>query len=181
MSVDVLSRIAPLVRIIAAEHTHTRPDLFDDAVQEGMIAAWQSLAKGADDPRTYAVAAARYGVIAVLRGRPATGNTGRQGWQDAHDSAAQYENTTDVDSPDPTAHAAMASAEWSTERTAVAAAIRSLPPRDQAYVVGRFYLDMTGPEIAEHLGIPNATLNRRFRTFTIPTLSTALAHLADAA
>lgn len=50
-------------------------NLFDDAVQEGAICAWQASQKEGltGDRRHYMIAAARNGILQVLRGQPQTG------------------------------------------------------------------------------------------------------------
>src|SRR5689334_16557993 len=81
----MIQDIRPLVEIIAAERTSSTPHLFDDAVQEGLIAAWRATEARPDAPRSYVVGAARNGVRSVVRGRSFTGQASHRGWQDAGD------------------------------------------------------------------------------------------------
>jgi DNA-directed RNA polymerase specialized sigma24 family protein len=150
VSLDLAS-LRPLVEIIAAERTRSRPDLFEDAVQEGLVAAWQAT-EGRDlaDPRVYATAAARRRISGFLSGRSAFGAPSRQGRRDAQDEVVAplvTEDGTFVHEPaDPAAPAALEAVEVVP---AVRAAVARLEPGDRLLVFRRFWLDEV-PTKAEH-------------------------------
>lgn len=175
-----LATLKPLVEIMAAERTTKSPHLFEDAVQEGLISAWQAREQRPGKPETYYRAAARNGVTSVVRGRPFTGADGHQGKPDAHDYAGPLLTMTDdgaevlaVDPADTSTADALDAAEI---RDHVRAAVRraGLGPLDLAIVFGRYWRDMGFAELAEELGRPAGTLSRRWTQTIRPILAAQL-------
>lgn len=67
--------------IIAAHEVNSNPNLLDDAIQEGQIAAWVSLTRYPDKPQGYHTKTIKRAVSNVYRGRPFTGQPRQQGVQ----------------------------------------------------------------------------------------------------
>jgi RNA polymerase sigma factor (sigma-70 family) len=182
-----LTKLAPLIQIIAAERTKGRPELFEDAVQEGMIRAWMVEAKKPDAPREYVLAAARNGVADLVRGRRAFGAPSHQGRQDAMSGWQPFVVDDDYDE-DETLDLTDAGAELATEQALMAAhradvssAVATLPDGDADLVLRRFWLDQTYPDVAKAVGTTVAALQRRFVNHIRPALRERLEHLEAAA
>ena len=173
-----LAALRPLVEIIAAERTTSRPELFDDAVQEGLIAAWQALEARPDAPAAYVTGAARNGVRSALRGRITGG--GHQGRQDAADFADGF--APDYEHPScPAAAKALELAELVPHLPVIRAAVAALEPRDVELVVLRFVHGLDWPAVGARLGRSGNAVRVRFRDHLTPKLRSELAHLAGAA
>jgi RNA polymerase sigma factor (sigma-70 family) len=174
--------LAPLVGIIARERTRERPDLYDDARQEGMIRAWVVLECRPDAPPAYVAAAARRAVNDVVRGRPPFGAESHRGRQDAHDTAGpltrESADGAEYLVADPEDLAAADALTASEVAEAVREAVTDLDAEDRAVVFGRYWLDQGFAEIAETLGRPAGTLSRRWTEKIRPRLRADLAHLA---
>lgn len=184
MSLD-LARLKGLVEIMAAERSKECPHLFEDAVQEGLIAAWQAAESRPDAPPAYVHAAARYGVLSVLRGRPMTGEEGRRGWQDAYDYSEPIVATTPdgdeylvAEPTDPFSERDFANAEVSDDVRAAMKAIED--PLDRTIVYLRYWHDLGFTEIAQIVGRPAGTLSRRWTEIIRPALRERLAGVAHA-
>lgn len=155
-----LKEIAPFAGIVARERTRGTSG-YDDAYQEGMIAAWQVLAERPDAPREYLIAAVKNGINShVGRGR-VTGSSQRG---KKHIPTQGFPEGFDVMSDDPT----------ESMDSDVRNALIRLPQHDREFVYLRFWLGMTGEEAAKIVGIPRGTLERRFVQFTKPHLREAL-------
>lgn len=180
-----LATIAPLVGIIAREKTTSRPDLYDDARQEGLIRAWTVATAKPDAPREYLVAAARRGVNDVLRGRPSFGEEGRRGWQDAVDSAGPLYRTIEgedvlvTDPADYAAEDAFRAALDAATATLVQVAVAGLAPADRQLVELRFYEGLDWRGVADVLGKKSEAVRRRFADHIAPALAASLAHLKE--
>ena len=168
----VIEELAPLVGIMAAERTRDRPDLFDDARQEGLIAAWLVSEKQPDASPAYVHTVARRAVGDVLRGRPAFGAERRRGWRDAHNGADSLEREDGKYVIDPGAHdAGMEAVE---HRDHIAQAVRSLDPVARRYVFLRFWHGMTVAEVAAEMGVKPRSLEDLWRRIR-PELMEAVA------
>jgi len=185
---DRLTAMDPRLRGVARRQAGARVDLADDLAQEARIAVWRALEKRPDVEDAYLIAAAYSATTKVATGRSMTGAPSRKGKRAdvldvEHDSLDFTYDDGDpiIDVPDPTSLEALNAVEWHCHAPEVAAVLTTLPEHDRAYVIGVFYLGMTGKDVAAHLGVPYSSMHRRFKTFTTPALSTALAHLADAA
>jgi RNA polymerase sigma factor (sigma-70 family) len=173
------ARLRGLVEIMAAERTRDHPELFDDAVQEGMIAAWRAHEARGDRSPAYYHAAARHGVLSVLRGRHSFGHEGRRGWQDAHDSSVplvvRSEDGEESMVADPEAIWAQEEVESGPRFAEIRRAVAELDPEDRAIVFGRYWLDVGYAELADSLGRPAGTLSRRWSEKIRPLLAERIA------
>lgn len=178
-----LDTLKPLVEIMAAERTKDRPDLFEDAVQEGLIAAWQASETHPGKEARYYRAAARNGVVSVLRGRPATGAEGRRGWQDAHDSSGplvvEGSDGFEYLVAEPADATAARDFDAAEIRSAIAEAVSDLDPLDVEIVVGRFWEDLGFADLAKRTGRPAGTLSRRWTEIIRPRLAADLKDLFE--
>lgn len=139
-----LESLVPIVGIIAKERTRSWPDKHDDAVQEGMIAAWQVLQKRPDAPRSYVVGAIRNRVTASSMGRASFGKPPMRGRQQVDAMLLDDLSSVDEDTVDP----------WQAVDTAMdvqaAMELWSSEQRKLAFLV--FYQDMTLAEASAWLG-----------------------------
>lgn len=171
-----LSRLRGLVEVMAAERTKESPDLFDDAVQEGMIAAWEASEARPDAPSAYLHGAARNGVRNVVSGRCLTGQEGRRGWQDAHDSADPLTVTT-AGGEEYVIEPACARSERDFAVIGlehVRDAVAALPAGDAALVHARYWEGLGFADASARLGRPAGTLSRRWTEIVRPALREAL-------
>ena len=167
-----LHALRPLVEIIAAERTTTAPHLFDDAVQEGLIAAWKAENARPDAPRSYVVGAARNGVRSVLRGRPMTGQEGHRGWQDASDYTDEVDEASKVK--------ATSADHDSAELSQVWGAVRRLESTEAHIATMRAY-GYDWKQIGPRVGLQGEAARRRFVHHIAPRLASELAHLRGVA
>lgn len=141
-----------LVEIMAAERTSDRPDLFDDCVQEGLIAAWRAMEDHPGKPDAYYRAAARNGVLGPLRGRASFGHESTRGKEDAHTSSVPLTASTDDGVEylvvEPAVEAPYASLDV---QEAVREAVRHLDDAERYLIWSRFWEDKNFPEIAAEL------------------------------
>lgn len=172
------SRFRRFVEIVAAEHTRGAPHLFDDCVQEGMIAAWRAWDKDDTKAPAYYRASARNGVRSVVSGRSQTGHEGRRGWQDAHKGSepllAPGEDGGEAFVFEPSVEAPYGAVEI---QDAVREAVRDLPDEDRLLVWGRYWEDRRFQDLSEPLGRPTGTLQRRWTEIVRPVLREKLEHL----
>lgn len=169
---QALEQIAPLIRVMANERTQSKPDLFDDAVQEGMIAAWRAEQGRPGMSGTYYRGAARNGVLNVAMGRPFTGQATRRGWQDAHNSSSPTGDTYPVEPMSTSAADAMAAIEAGDD---VRQAVAKLEPelREVAYL--HFWEDLTYAQIGKRLGKKAGTISWLWSRKIAPALRESLA------
>lgn len=179
-----LTTIAPLVAIMAAERT-SDPDAFDEARQEGLIAAWQTEEARPDASRQYVTAAARNGVNGSLAGRSPFGAPSRRGRAEPLNSAAPltFDEGDDEDTSgaleDRSTPLAFHLAEISSARSEVREVIAGLDKGDLEIVRRRFWQEQTWPEIAVDLGKRTEAVRRRFVDHIAPALAADLGHLRE--
>jgi RNA polymerase sigma factor (sigma-70 family) len=172
---EITPRLRRFIEIIAAERTHSNPDLFDECVQEGMIAAWQAMTlhPGKDD--VYYRAAAKNGVMAPLRGRSSFGHESQRGTRDAASDAQPIWGTNeageDVLLIEPAVEAPYAALEV---QDVVRDAVAHLDDDDRVIVFARFWEGMTYPEVADLVGTRSNRLQWRWSHTIRPALRDAL-------
>ena len=149
-TVDDLER---LLILIVNERIGSQSWLFDDALQEARIRAWQRLKQG--KPKGIAVYAARQAVIDVLRGGRMTGSKGNPGKVDT------YRRTTPIFRDDedgeyvyePEDTSATDAFEQIEAREALRPLLAALPARDRGIVAARYFEDLTQAEVAARYGV----------------------------
>lgn len=173
-----LATLRPLVEIMAAERTKDAPHLFEDSVQEGLIAAWQASEARPDASPAYVRAAARNGTTNLVRGRSPFGAPSHRGRQDAHDTAGPLVQTSAdgveylvAEPADPTAARDLDVADF---REAVREAVSRLDPLDAEIVLLRYWHDLGFAEISKRVGRPAGTLSRRWTEIIRPRLAADL-------
>lgn len=131
-----------LVHIMAAERTVGRPADFNDAVQEGLTAAWRAETKHPGNGEAYYRTAARRAIVGYLTGRSAFGAPSRRGRPDAYDHVRPTRADEDGVAAvvDEVFDAGFDTVDL---RPAVRAAVAGLEDRDRWLVFLRFWEDMT--------------------------------------
>lgn len=167
------------VEIVAAERTKDQPDLFDECVQEGMIAAWQAMERHPGKTDTYYRAAAKRGVLNPLRGRSPFGHESMRGSKDAS-SASQSIYGTNSDGDDvlvvePSIEAPYAAIDV---QGAVREAVAGLDEADRVLVFGRFWEGLSYAEMADILLTKKNRLEWRWMQTIRPALEDALGAVA---
>lgn len=150
-----------LLTNIVAERTREQPWLFDDALQEARIGAWQRLEEGKSPG--IAVHKARQAAMDVVRGRRMTGSKASQGGDSASrvntfamaDSISRVgsdgeEWELELKSLVDTAYRQLVEVE---ERAMLRTALKVLGAREQRIVWMRFYEGLPPREIGEREGI----------------------------
>lgn len=92
---DRLATMRPLLEIAASERQDGQNNLWDDMVQEGLIAAWQAMERHPGKEDVYYRAAGKNGVRNLVRGRSHFGSPSRQGRRDAMTAAVPLVHTRD--------------------------------------------------------------------------------------
>lgn len=128
----------------------------EDAVQEGLLAAWR-----ADERWDPERGSQRHWRIRVCRGAVHLASAGIYNRRDV--AAGLIDDDEDlIERPDPDPTGEAGDASWLSAR--VRAAVRELPPAERAAVVLIDLLDMSGPVAAEVLGATaNAVHQARWR------------------
>lgn len=167
------------IEIVASERTKDQPDLFDECVQEGMIAAWQAMEKHPGKTDTYYRAAAKRGVLKPLRGRASFGAESQRGKEDAHGHTTPLYGTNsdgdDVLVIEPAVEAPYASIDV---KGAVREAVAALDEDDRVLVFGRFWEGLSYAEMADILLTRKNRLEWRWMRTIRPALEEALGAVA---
>jgi len=174
--------MVPLVGIMAREWTAKsppRPDLYDDARQEGLVAVWRVLTECPESSQAYVSTCARHAVIGVVRGRPSFGAPSHRGRHEPLDSAEHLDRGVyDIEPADLRAEAYLYAADINK---AVRLAVATLPLEEDRYLVYlRYWLDLGFADAARILGRPEGTLSRRWTENIRPVLRERLAPLLAA-
>lgn len=176
------ARLRRFIEIVAAERTRSHPELFDECVQEGMIAAWRAMEKSPGKEAVYYRVAAKNGVMAPLRGRSPFGHQAMRGREDAHGHAGSLWAASEdgdehlvVDPEDERSRAALGAVEVAD---AVRDVVRTLPPLDREIVIRRYWDDESFADIARLVDRPAGTLSRRWTQIIRPALREALDEVA---
>lgn len=161
-----LEDLLPLIEIMARERTRSRPNDYDDAVQEGLIAAWTALEKNPGQSDQYYAGAARMGIVGFVTDehRP-TGAPSRRGGG-RKTGEMEFVPIADWDSALP---------EVQTDIDARTAVRRRLAEKERQIVFMRIWKDMTFKQIGERLGLKESSTAQRWKTHIVPRLLGALA------
>lgn len=154
---DILSTAEEAAR----GRTASRPDDYDDAVQEGMIAAWTALERHPDKSDNYYLSAARRGILGFVTDehRPTGAPSRRGGGRKQND--VEVTGLADWDAP---------LVEPSEPDYGVRQVIASLPEGDREIVFMKFWLDMTFRQMGEVLGKNEKTIHQRWAKYILPLL-----------
>lgn len=175
---EITPRLRRFIEIVAAERTQSNPDLFDECVQEGMIAAWQAMTQHPGKDDVYYRVAAKNGIMSPLRGRASFGHESSRGKQDASSVSQSLwrtnSNGDDVLVIDPPVEAPYASLDI---QGVVRDAVAHLDDDDRVLVFARFWEGMTYPEVAALVGTRSNRLQWRWSRTIRPVLRGALEDL----
>lgn len=173
-----LSALPPLAELMASEQG-VHPDLWDDAVQEGMIRAWLTTEQRPDASPQYVHTAMRHGVRGLSTGRSHYGAPSRQGRREPLDT--HFEQM-----PEEESHSFITIAPYDrveeladVDVDAIRKAVKGLTARDQWLVHLRFTKDLSWPEMSKEMaplgrGTGANALRKRFQEHIAPTLREVL-------
>lgn len=158
---DILSTAEEAAR----GRTASRPDDYDDAVQEGMIAAWTAMERHPDKADNYYRSAARRGILgfATDEHRPTGAPSRRGGGRKQND--VEMTEIGDWDAPLP---------EVDLPDDRVRQAVAALDESDREIVFMKIWLDMTWRQIGERLGRNYSTIYQRWVKHIAPLLREGL-------
>lgn len=161
---DILSTAEEAAR----GRTASRPDDYDDAVQEGMIAAWTALERHPDKSDNYYRSAARRGILGFVTDehRPTGAPSRRGGGRKQND--VEITGIAGWDAP---------IIEPGEPDYAVREIVAELDESDREIVFMKFWLDMTWDQIAEAVGKHRSTIHRRWERHIAPSLVEGLSEL----
>jgi len=152
----------------ARGRTASRPDDYDDAVQEGMIAAWMAMERHPDKTDNYYRSAARRGILGFVTDehRP-TGAPDRRsgGYPGRKQGDIEMIPIVGWDAPLPEEEPDLAARQ----------AVATLDPEEREIVFMRIWLDMTFAQIGERLDRRQASIHTRWHRHIAPKLREALA------
>lgn len=153
-----LERMSRLAQIMAAERTRD-PNLYEELVQEGMIAAWRSLSSHPDKTLAYHAASMRNGVNDLLRGRAPFGAPSRQGRRQVDEAplTAVGEDGEEYFVKEPSLPPGDDEA---LARLIVRDLLSILSPEQRAIVRAHYWEGWTDAEIGARLGVSPATAHR---------------------
>lgn len=178
---EISPYLVRFIKMVAAERTGTQPDLYDECVQEGMIAAWRAIEKHPGKTDAYYRVAAKNGIMNPLRGRASFGAEAHRGSKDASSvSTSIYAPGADGQDEflvEPAVEAPYAALDV---QGAVREAVAELPEGDRVLVFRRYWEGATWPEIATMVGTRKNRLEWRWMTAIRPALEEALAPLRAA-
>lgn len=170
-----------LVEIMAAERTSERPEMFDDCVQEGLIAAWRAMEGHPGKPDAYYRSAARNGILNHLRGRATFGHESMQGNRDATTAQvpllAVGSDGVEYLVTEPAYEAPYDALDV---KQAVRDAVVALDDAERYLIWSRFWEDKSYPEIAADLQTRVNRLQWLFTTSAREKLRDSLDHVVAA-
>lgn len=158
---DILSTAEEAAR----GRTASRPDDYDDAVQEGMIAAWTALERHPDKSDNYYRSAARRGILGFVTDehRPTGAPSRRGGGRKQND--VEITGIADWDAP---------LDDGGDPDVGVRQVVTYLAEDDREIVFMKFWLDMTWDQIAEAIGKHRSTVYQRWVKHIAPVLREGL-------
>jgi RNA polymerase sigma-70 factor (ECF subfamily) len=140
---DWLDRHGAALVLFARQWVSSRDDA-EDAVQEGFVRFWRSRHR-ATDPVAYLYACVRRCILDLRRGR--SRQTRREKAAARPEAESLFAGTLEQDE----------------RRTAIAAALRTLPEDQREVLVMKIWGELSFPQIAEALRIPSNTAASRYR------------------
>lgn len=164
---DDLRELEGLLVTIAAERTKESPALFDDALQEAMIGAWERLEQG--HSKGIAIHKARQAATDVVRGRRMTGSKAEgRGVVDSHTKATSLIRQSGdsggeeyvIEPSDPGADHAI---EQIDARQALGAALSALQQHERYLLWMFFYEGRTQAEIGREFGLTSQAISLRLK------------------
>ena len=158
--------------------------LYDDLVQEALIAVWKvSQRKPEGVAAPYITKAMRTRMRDLVNHRPMTGGDSKPGpksrpkeisvdWQEvAEEDSSGFENLL-------SAADLLTAVEWAYHEGEILQALNQLPEPDRTYVYQRFWQGKTDTEIAAERGISNKFLYTRWHRTIQPKLLESLSYLS---
>lgn len=175
---EIIASKEHLLWVQAAERG-VNPNDWGDVINEGRIAAWEVLQKRPDAPAAYVHAAMGKRMTEVLTRGVWFGMEGHRG--KAIDPIRRVDRDS-FDDPDfkwdPVADDVMDSILMAYHDGEINQALDMLPPRWKEYVVLRFWMGWTNPEIARLHGVNQGNVERTWRQAIRPRLAEMLERLA---
>jgi DNA-directed RNA polymerase specialized sigma24 family protein len=157
--------------------------IYDDLVQEALIAAWRTAAEKGIRNATYITKAARHRMLDVVTGKQMTGGDPTPGprYRPKEVVLDWQEISAEPGPMDALLEAAdlLGAVEWAYHRGEIGAALSALSPTHRAYVVERFWYGKRDMEIAAEWGVDRRLLNTWWRRTIRPALAESLRHLAE--
>lgn len=167
LELEMLNKLRPYLLTVARGLTKD-PGMQQDLAQEGWIAAWRTLGRGAAwaNPESIAKKAAVWRMTSVVSRGETFGH-----------SRKNYTKTTEVPVDSFTIHPATIERqlELAYHHGEINEAIESLSPRQREYVKLRFWRGMQKPELTTHFGYEPSRLWSRAK----PKLKEQLGHLQE--
>lgn len=160
-----LEDLLPHIESTARYRTGSHPADFDDAVQEGLIAAWVAQEKNPGRSDAYYLGAARRAILGFVTDehRPTGAPTRRGGGRKKGDM--QVIPLADWDSATP---------EPELDLDALGVVRRRLAEKERQIVFMRIWEDMTFKQIGERLGRKESSMAQHWKTHIAPRLRGAL-------
>lgn len=165
-----LETLRPFIELVANERSAGNNSRRDDAVQEGLLVAWQTRHK----PLVYRRQAAKRALTTALTRDAWTGSERPHGAPTDPLRNNQREEF-DMDRHDSTLQPAYGV--LGADLTALHRAVRDLPYQERCVVLWRFWGGCTEQETAVKLGMSAKTVNNLWNRNTKPFLRERLAHL----
>lgn len=165
-----LEDLLPLVQLVAQDRTGSHPSDFDDAVQEGLIAAWTAMERHPGQSDAYYRTAARKGILNVAMGRSATGSKKRKGVPTVSGADPIFDGEGNL-----IIQPLIEDNVESAELGGIDAMLSGMPEIDQKIAIG-VALGLSLAEVAEVLGSTRDAVRGRWRRKTVPTLQNRLRH-----
>ena len=161
-----LEDLLPHIESTARYRTGSHQSDFDDAVQEGLIAAWTAQEKNPGRSDAYYLGAARRAILGFVTDehRP-TGAPSRRG-SGRKQGGMQIIPLADWDSPHP---------EPELDLDVLTVVRRRLAEKERQIVFMRIWEDMTFKQIGERLGGKESSMAQHWKTHIVPRLHGALA------
>jgi RNA polymerase sigma factor (sigma-70 family) len=174
---EVIDRLYRASRHQVAKWHSPDDHLFDDLVQEGVVAGLKAAAKAEGDPVTYGAVSARRRITDVATGSPMLGSAEGASRHEVTRRPAMRESDEALDDLLLAAPDLLEAVEWSYHRGTILAVLSGLSERHREYVYMRFWLGLPDSEIAARRGTTREAEKSLWNRTIKPTLRRELAHL----